>query len=605
MGKLLKKGIISLLSVLILVLCTLPVKAENRTIRILFTSGLLAQLDPILEVNENGETIQTGGFAGLAGMIASQKNDATLVLDAGDFSYGTSASVLIPDGTVLSLLKQMGYDAVMPGEKDFSYDHDSLVSMWNAPVEKPYVVLDNVSLEGTDIFLPSLLLECGPVQVGIFGVMSDSLSGDGISVQDPLESASASVKALQAAGAQYIIAMCHDAAREDTSRLCDILADKIEGIDLIINGHQDEMTSSPSRQKDTWIVNGDSQGRNLGVLDIDVDARTISSCQYVRIDPSLADESVLTAVNDAREQAKAKLRALGQDPDQTAGASDHVYTDPNDEQSDTRDFIMDALSDAWNHQTALPGRYAVSLAGADELVMSLPNGQITAMNLLDTGLAGNDAGSLSQPLYGAYVKGSDLRKICEIDYHEGQRNALSQLAMGRMKYTVLDQRLAMNQVVDVYVRETDKYWAKVSDDAYYPLVYTARVKQILDSADTESRGILQVTLYGDPKAATSASDTPLKASDGTEMNALWAEMAYLESFPRGENAVHTLAGQYQSTIQKVTAVKMNVHNYFVHTSRFGWMVYLGIVGAVVLLIIIVRIFAWIYNRLHPSQAGDD
>ena len=170
---------------------------------------------------------------------------------------------------------------------------------------------------------------------------------------------------------------------------------------------------------------------------------------------------------------------------------------------------------------------------------------------------------------------------------------------------MLDQRLAMNQVVDVYVRETDKYWAKVSDDAYYPLVYTARVKQILDSADTESRGILQVTLYDDPKAATSASDTPLKASDGTEMNALWAEMAYLESFPRGENAVHTLSGQYQSTIQKVTAVKMNVHNYFVHTSRFGWMVYLGIVGAVVLLIIIVRIFAWIYNRLHPSQAGDD
>ena len=243
MGKLLKKGIISLLSVLALVLCTLPVKAENRTIRILFTSGLLAQLDPILEVNENGETIQTGGFAGLAGTIASQKNDATLVLDAGDFSYGTSASVLIPDGTVLSLLKQMGYDAVMPGEKDFSYDHDSLVSMWNAPVEKPYVVLDNVSLEGTEIFLPSLLLECGPVQVGIFGVMSDGLSGDGISVQDPLESASASVKALQAAGAQYIIAMCHDAAREDTSRLCDILADKIEGIDLIINGHQDKMTS--------------------------------------------------------------------------------------------------------------------------------------------------------------------------------------------------------------------------------------------------------------------------------------------------------------------------------------------------------------------------
>lgn len=60
-----------MLSVLALALCTLPVKAENRTIRILFTSGLLAQLDPILEVNENGETIQTGGFAGLAGTIAS------------------------------------------------------------------------------------------------------------------------------------------------------------------------------------------------------------------------------------------------------------------------------------------------------------------------------------------------------------------------------------------------------------------------------------------------------------------------------------------------------------------------------------------------------
>ncbi|MEE8807956.1 MAG: hypothetical protein SOI44_05995 [Lactimicrobium sp.] len=605
MGKVLKKGILCFLIIIGMSVCALPVIAQSRSIRIVFTAGLAGQLDPVQEMNENGDTVQTGGFAALAGTIASLRNDATLVLDAGDFSYGTASSLLASQGTILSLMKQAGYDAILPGEKDFSYDQDTLVSMWNAQVDKPGIILSNVSISDTDVFQPSLLLACGDVQVGIFGVFSDALSGNDISYQEPIEAARTCVKQLQAQGADYIIGLCHDSALEDTSRLCDILSDKIDGIDLIINGHQMEMTPSASKEKNTWIVNADSQGRNVGVLDVNVDDNNAGICQYVRIDSALADEGMSASVSSAKDALRQAFRDQGIDPDAAIGVSDHVYTDPNEERSDTRDFIMDALSDAWSHQSVLPGRFAVSLAGADELVSALPDGEISAMRLVNTGLVSSKSGQLTQPLYGAYIKGSDLRKICEIDYLQGNRNALSQLAMGRMKYTVLDKRLPMNQVVDVYVRETDRYWAKVSDDVYYPLVYTERVKQILEDAAAESHSFLQVALYGDNQGTLAASNAPLKAVDGSTMSALWAETEYIASFPRGEDAVHSLAGRYTDSIVKVTSVKMNVHNYFVHTSRFGWMVYLGILLALVILIIILRIFAWIWGHMHPSQAGDD
>lgn len=86
---------------------------DGSTVRILFTHDLHDHIDSYRVTNtETREPEVIGGYAQLAGTIAANRNDHTVLVDAGDFSMGTFYNALFeksaPD---LSLLGMIGYDA--------------------------------------------------------------------------------------------------------------------------------------------------------------------------------------------------------------------------------------------------------------------------------------------------------------------------------------------------------------------------------------------------------------------------------------------------------------------------------------------------------------
>ena len=68
---------------------------DSSTVRILFTHDLHDHIDSYRVTNtETGEPEVIGGYAQLAGTIAANRNDHTILVDAGDFSMGTFYNAL-------------------------------------------------------------------------------------------------------------------------------------------------------------------------------------------------------------------------------------------------------------------------------------------------------------------------------------------------------------------------------------------------------------------------------------------------------------------------------------------------------------------------------
>ena len=120
---------------------------DSSTVRILFTHDLHDHIDSYRVTNtETREPEVIGGYAQLAGTIAANRNDHTVLVDAGDFSMGTFYNALFeksaPD---LSLLGMMGYDATTLGNHEFDYGVTSLTKMIESSINTPPILCSNLT----------------------------------------------------------------------------------------------------------------------------------------------------------------------------------------------------------------------------------------------------------------------------------------------------------------------------------------------------------------------------------------------------------------------------------------------------------------------------
>ncbi|MEG2649934.1 MAG: bifunctional metallophosphatase/5'-nucleotidase, partial [Eubacterium sp.] len=83
---------IFLLTILLLFL-SVPTAAyaedNNQDIRVLFTHDLHSNILPYETLDNQSNVTTMGGYARLATLIKQNRNDSTLLVDAGDYSMGT------------------------------------------------------------------------------------------------------------------------------------------------------------------------------------------------------------------------------------------------------------------------------------------------------------------------------------------------------------------------------------------------------------------------------------------------------------------------------------------------------------------------------------
>lgn len=216
-----------------------------------------------------------GYYAAVAGLAESL--DADLALDAGDTFHGDSFATIVDGESVAELMAAAGYDAMTPGNHDWSYGAARLRELSGQVT----VLAANVtSADGSPYFqTPYLIrdveLESGEViQVGVLGVIDEefytstpSYNVEGLSFADCVSTASAVAAELRAQGCEIVVALTHNKDPRD-------FAARVTGVDAVVAGHErilidTVVTSADGRS--VPVVEAGSHVGYVGELELTID----------------------------------------------------------------------------------------------------------------------------------------------------------------------------------------------------------------------------------------------------------------------------------------------------------------------------------------------
>lgn len=71
------------------------------------------------------------GFAKVAGIVDKYRseNPNTLLLDAGDAVHGTTFATLVRGESIVQVMNEIGYQAMVPGNHEFNYGSERLIEL--------------------------------------------------------------------------------------------------------------------------------------------------------------------------------------------------------------------------------------------------------------------------------------------------------------------------------------------------------------------------------------------------------------------------------------------------------------------------------------------
>jgi len=153
-----------------LLLLSLPLAAEIRSLTILHVNDLHARLTPL----EN----HAGGFAYLAAVIRHERANChdCILLNAGDLVQGTPVSTIFRGTPVYEIGNLLGIDAATLGNHEFDYGWEQ-AQLFLGIAKYPTVTANVVNAAGK-LFTaqPYLILTVNGLRIAVLGIMTDTLA---------------------------------------------------------------------------------------------------------------------------------------------------------------------------------------------------------------------------------------------------------------------------------------------------------------------------------------------------------------------------------------------------------------------------------------------
>lgn len=213
-----------------------------------------------------------GGVARRATLIRGVRQEASwpvLVLEAGNALLGEELALQSQGKVIVEAMNLMGYDAMGVGPLELAKGVEVLLQRAE---EADFAILacNLVWAESqAPVLAPFTILERGGVRFGIVGVTSSQVllglesKAPGVVVLDPVESVRRYVAELRPR-VDVLIVLSHLGLEEDRA-----LAERVEGIDVIVGGRTQQLLSEPYRVGQTVIVQAGYDGEWLGRLDME------------------------------------------------------------------------------------------------------------------------------------------------------------------------------------------------------------------------------------------------------------------------------------------------------------------------------------------------
>ena len=246
-------------------------KEQDTTIQIVHTNDIHGYYTE----TESG----TLGFAMLKSII--DQEGADLVLDMGDTFHGQAFATIDQGNSIAQLMKDVGYDAVTPGNHDWSYGAERLKEL--EKIGGFQILAANVTTEnGTDFFEENYIIkevtadDGTKLKVGVVGVIDDEFYSStasnnitGLKFEEEAQEATKIATYLSdVEKCDIILAMTHQSD-------CKEFVANIKGIDAVLAGHEHILLDESypdSEGKLVPVVEAGYYMNHIGVMELTLDA---------------------------------------------------------------------------------------------------------------------------------------------------------------------------------------------------------------------------------------------------------------------------------------------------------------------------------------------
>ena len=492
-----------------------------------------------LEILFTGDLHSSADYMALYDFVAAERaaaisgNTPLIVVDAGDIAMGSVFHTLYREYAFeLKALCWIGYDAFTVGNHDFDFGADGFLSMLasaysgkNGNENACRLTAANISFRdnAADSLFGSynneyIVIERSGIKIAIFGLLGEDayscITGNGTIIREDASSAAERIcdSLEKNVKPDYIVALSHGgtmwAGNRRITAGCKnemklraksedgILAESVPRIDVIISGHDHDALFEPAVVDNTVIAASGVKGRYVGKLLLEGD----SIAEYALVP--------LERVNKRPESMSAAEKNFGSWLDSSRARVAGIFEDREKINIyDTIAFLKKDYARADDNQWELPlaRHIAMSYASAASrysggmplavlpygtIREGLERGAVTygdAFEVLSLGMA--DDGSYGSPLVYAYIKGKDLKDLCELNAVAAKTGMEDEhLFFAGVSYSYNRYRLPFARVTDVYVNGSE-----LDKNALYPIVTDLYTSQLLGRVRSSSFGLLNVT----------------------------------------------------------------------------------------------------------------
>lgn len=289
MKKLSKKLLVLLLSA-VMVFTLLPSavfanetesKTKDTVIKIFHTNDVHSRYN---EATNSDGTLSRFGYAKFKTLINMNRAsaDKVLVFDAGDTFHGQSFATLEEGQSIAKVLKTVGYNAMVAGNHDFNYGSSKTTKLAKTAGVKLLGanVLNKKTGKIASGYQEYITYTVNDVKIGVFGLSTPETAYktnpknvSTLTFADPVKTAKSVVDKLKnTEDVDVVICLAHlgiDEASENNVSY--EVAAKVDGINLIVDGHSHSKLSDYHKVNNTVITSTGEYLQEAGMVTITVD----------------------------------------------------------------------------------------------------------------------------------------------------------------------------------------------------------------------------------------------------------------------------------------------------------------------------------------------
>ena len=419
------------------------------------------------------------GYEKIAALAADAEADhRTVLIDAGGCLGGSEAAETDNGVSMIALMNAAGYDALVPGPKDFVYGIDALRAL-RSEASFPFLAANLVDSAGNRLFENYAVVSDGDVRIGIVGVTNgisqQAAQRASVTVLDPVETAEAAVKELSGK-TDTVIIVAYTGNEEVTRQLADI-----KGVSLVIESGT-VISSGTVTEDGTYIVSPGKGGETVGHAQIEVRRSnvTISVAEFgpEQFDQAASRDDIRTAVEKClRDKEAMENEIVGvfepgtfdKSPAASAEAGDDASGGPVEVETPTGDMVTDAMLSAASRDGA-----EIALIRGKDIHGELKDGSVTCGEL-------NDLFDDSLNMVTCKMTGGELRKLLEESFeaYPDTENCFQVAGLKLVYHTSTSIGSALSEII---------VGSHNLDDAR---IYTVSVtNNLLESGDGEGRDVI-------------------------------------------------------------------------------------------------------------------